>query len=171
VTARTTPDTAAEGVEQKMARVHDVLRPVACPLGSESRDELFEYLAGQMVRGGSPTHSPIVSVVHHVGNYWRNWLLVILSSGPYRPSTISRLLAALDPGRQISQRILTSNLRILERDGLITRRIFDDRRRHVEYELTDLGRQLTDLLLNLLAWGDEHSEAVSSARIAFDARQ
>src|SRR6476661_5015359 len=75
----------------------------------EAQDELFGYLASQMAQYQSIQQSPVVPITEHVGNYWRNFLLVIIQSGSYRPSALRRLLLALDPNRPISQRMLTLN--------------------------------------------------------------
>lgn len=68
-----------------MTRVRDVLAPTGAVGDDCARDTLFRYVAEQMVRSGSPKTSPIVSVVHYVGNYWRHWLLMILRTGTYVP--------------------------------------------------------------------------------------
>lgn len=157
------------GVEQTMTRVRSVLGRSDRADVEPGHEELFEYLAGQLVEFHSDRGAPIVSVVRHVGNYWRNWLLVILRTGAYRPSTIGRLLAALDPTHPISQRMLTLNLRLLERDGLIRRRVISDERKNVEYALTPLGDELSDLLMSVIQWGDRHSDEIARARDSFDA--
>lgn len=162
-------DIRAERLAHTMSRVREVLTGVGDLSELREREELFSFVAGQLVDFDSDRTAPVVSVGRHVGNYWRNWLLIILRTGPYRPSTISRLLAALDPSHPISQRMLTLNLRVLERDGLIGRRVIEDERRNVEYTLTPLGRELSDLHLTLVRWGLDHSDQISSARAAFDA--
>ncbi|MFJ1667591.1 winged helix-turn-helix transcriptional regulator [Streptomyces bottropensis] len=132
-------------------------------------EELFEYVSGQLARFEQSSDNPIVAVVDHIGNYWRNWLLVIVRTRPYRPSTIQRLLAALDPSHPISQRMLTLNLRLLERDGIIAREVFDDGRRHVEYSLTPLGRELSGGFMTLLDCIDRHAGEIAESRARFDA--
>ncbi|WP_458782402.1 winged helix-turn-helix transcriptional regulator [Arthrobacter sp. D3-16] len=154
------------GSSQSLGRVRTVLGSSA--EGREDSLEYFEYFCGQLDRYQSTRNNPIVSVVDHIGNYWRNWLLMIARTGPYRPSTIRRLLAALDPTHPISQRMLTLNLRLLERDGLIARHVIDHERRHVEYSLTPLGRGLSDKLLPLIEWIDQHGEEIATASEAFD---
>lgn len=155
---------------QTMARVRAALnRPDGRKLDRDQA-EFFEYVASQLAKYESVRDNPIVNVVNHSGNYWRNWLLLIARSGPYRPSMIRKLLTALDPTHPISQRMLTLNLRLLERDGLILREVFDDerQRRHVEYSLTPIGRDLSDRLTSLIAWIDRHSVAIAEARVRFD---
>jgi DNA-binding HxlR family transcriptional regulator len=63
--------------------------------------------------------------------------------------------------------MLTLNLRMLERDGLIARDVIDDERRHVEYSLTVLGRGLSDRLLSLIDWIDQHVAEIEASNAAF----
>ncbi|XPP27129.1 MAG: winged helix-turn-helix transcriptional regulator [Leucobacter sp.] len=134
----------------------------------EDQEELFAYVSTLVSQTESVRKHPIVDVVDHVGNYWRNWLLVILRTGPYRPSAMRRLLDAFDPEHPISQRMLTLNLRVLERDGFISREVIEDERLHVEYSLTELGRELSDRVMSLVKWIDDHAEAIVRARARFD---
>ncbi|OZC54851.1 transcriptional regulator [Rhodococcus sp. RS1C4] len=107
-------------------------------------------------------------MVGHVGNYWRNWLLVISRVGSLRPSAMRRLLGTLDPGHPLSRKMLTHNLRMLERDGMYTRTEVADARKHVEYALTPLGRELSDLIMTVIDWGFRHSDQIDEARASYD---
>ncbi|GGG26479.1 transcriptional regulator [Rhodococcoides trifolii] len=131
-------------------------------------DELFRHLASLLTEFDRDRSAPVVGVVGHVGNYWRNWVLVISRAGPLRPSAMRRLLDTLDPTHPVSQKMLTHNLRLLERDGMLTRTVVADVRRHVEYALTPLGRELSDLIMALVDWGFRHSDDIRRARQAFD---
>jgi DNA-binding HxlR family transcriptional regulator len=154
--------------ERIMARVRAVLDPESSGNISAAQKRLFESTSAQMVEFGAERKNPIVSVVDHIGNYWRNWLLVILHTGSYRPSKISKILEALDPSHPISQRMLTLNLRLLERDGLIERKVICTHTNHVEYSLTALGDQLAGQLKSLIEWVGDHASEIAEARIAFD---
>lgn len=68
----------------------------------------------------------------------------------------------------ISQRMLTLTLRNLERDGLVTRTVFPEIPPRVEYQLTELGRTLTEPLDNLWNWAAHHMHAVTAARSTYD---
>ncbi|HEX6627623.1 MAG TPA: helix-turn-helix domain-containing protein [Gemmatimonadaceae bacterium] len=70
----------------------------------------------------------------------------------------------------ISQRMLTVTLRGLERDGLVTRRVYPEVPPRVEYALTPLGRTLRQLVRGLVQWSGAHLEEVDAARAAYDAR-
>ncbi|MEU2002608.1 winged helix-turn-helix transcriptional regulator [Rhodococcus sp. NPDC019627] len=154
-------------VDRMMTNVRGIFERAATV--SNGYEELFEYLAGQLVEFAWDRHAPVVGVTSHIGNYWRNWLLVILRTGPIRPSTIRRLLDAMDPSHPLSQRILTQNLRMLERDGLLERAVVVDTRKHVEYSLTPLGRDLSDHIMRVIDWGYAHSDHINDARRRFDA--
>ena len=157
-----------DGTRLIMDRIASVLDPAGHAYISPVQRTLFEFLANQVSEFGADRGCPIVSMVDHVGNYWRNWLLLISRTGPYRPSTIMRLLEAIDPSHPISYRMLTLNLRILERDGLVRREVFNDEINHVEYELTSLGMELSDWILSLIQWIERRSPEVAEARISFD---
>ena len=64
--------------------------------------------------------------------------------------------------------MLPLNLRVLERDGLVAREVVDDEQLHVDYMLTALGRELSDRIMSLIDWIDQHAEEVLRARAAFD---
>lgn len=64
--------------------------------------------------------------------------------------------------------MLTLTLRNLERDGLVTRTVFPEIPPRVEYQLTELGRTLTDPLDTLWNWAAEHMGSVSEARANYD---
>ncbi|MBD0382206.1 winged helix-turn-helix transcriptional regulator [Paenibacillus sedimenti] len=53
----------------------------------------------------------------------------------------------------ITQRILTLQLKELERDGLIERTVYDERLRRVEYSLTEYGKGVEPILVFLCEWG------------------
>jgi DNA-binding HxlR family transcriptional regulator len=70
----------------------------------------------------------------------------------------------------ISQRMLTVTLRGMERDGLVTRKVYPEVPPRVEYALTKLGRTLRQLVRGLVQWSGAHLTEVDTARAAYDAR-
>lgn len=156
----------ASPVDVIMEDIALVLRGVSAPSG-ESED-LFRKLASLLTEFDRDRSVPVVGVAGHVGNYWRNWLLVISRAGALRPSAMRRLLDTLDPTHPLSQKMLTHNLRMLERDGMYTRTVIAGTRRHVEYTLTPLGRELSDLVMVLIDWGLRHTDDIDCARARFD---
>ncbi len=71
----------------------------------------------------------------------------------------------------VSQKMLTTTLRGLERDGLVTRTIFPTIPPRVDYELTDLGHDLTVPVIALGDWAIKNQSRIAAARTTFDARR
>lgn len=74
------------------------------------------------------------------------------------------------PSTPVSQRMLTLNLRILERDGLIEREVSGTVPTRVEYRLTTRGWTLSDFMVEIIDWGMGNVDEVVRAREDFDAR-
>jgi DNA-binding HxlR family transcriptional regulator len=70
----------------------------------------------------------------------------------------------------ISQRMLTVTLRGMERDGLVTRKVYPEVPPRVEYSLTPLGKTLRQLVRGLVEWSGAHLKEVDAARASYDAR-
>lgn len=85
-----------------------------------------------------------------VGGKWKLVVLEHLSSGTMRFGQLQR---AIPP---ITARMLTRQLRELEADELVTRLVYAEVPPRVEYSLTDLGRSLGPVLLQLRSWGDAY---------------
>jgi DNA-binding HxlR family transcriptional regulator len=68
----------------------------------------------------------------------------------------------------ISQKMLTTTLRNLERDGFITRTVYPTIPPRVDYELTDLGRELQVPVRALGLWARENIGRIAEARQKFD---
>jgi DNA-binding HxlR family transcriptional regulator len=78
---------------------------------------------------------------------WRVLLIYALMAGPQRPADLRRRV----PG--ITQKMLTATLRGMEADGLVERRVLRATApRHLEYELTPLGRTLEEPLAAICGW-------------------
>ncbi|MBV8722370.1 MAG: helix-turn-helix transcriptional regulator [Candidatus Eremiobacteraeota bacterium] len=93
-----------------------------------------------------------------IGGKWKSVALFYMLERPRRFNEIKRLMPS------ITQRMLTLQLRELERDGLITRTVFPEVPPRVEYALTTLGRTLEPILDLLCAWGERHSQQVFDKR-------
>jgi DNA-binding HxlR family transcriptional regulator len=70
----------------------------------------------------------------------------------------------------ISQRMLTSTVRALERDGMVERTVHPVVPPRVDYRLTELGRTLLGHVCGLMGWAVEHADEISEARAAYDRR-
>lgn len=97
--------------------------------------------------------SPGCSVEAAVGlidGKWKSLVLFHLLSRTLRFSQIQRLVVNVTP------RMLTNQLRELEVDGLIERKVYAQIPPKVEYSLSSLGKSMTPILLALKDWGDAH---------------
>ena len=68
----------------------------------------------------------------------------------------------------ISQKMLTQTLRELERNGLISRTVYEIVPPQVEYQLTDLGKSLRRTLSGICGWAQDNLEKVAEAREMYD---
>lgn len=103
-------------------------------------------------------------ILDRVGDKWTIMAVGALSDGPMRFNAIMRRIGG------VSHRMLTLTLRGLERDGMVRRTAFPTIPPKVEYELTPLGRSLTEPLATLLQWGERHSGEIEVARKLFDTK-
>jgi len=101
-------------------------------------------------RHHSYTNCPVEAALDVVGGKWKAVILFRLMEGTRRFNELRRLLP------NVTQRMLTNQLRELERDGLVRREIYPQVPPKVEYSLTDLGRTLAPALRELRKWGDKH---------------
>ncbi|KQR73090.1 winged helix-turn-helix transcriptional regulator [Rhizobium sp. Leaf341] len=97
--------------------------------------------------------SPGCSVEAAIGlidGKWKSVILFHLLSGTLRFNEIRRAIPA------VTQRMLTHQLRELEEDGLISRKVYAQVPPKVEYSLSPLGRSMEPVMLALKQWGDAH---------------
>jgi DNA-binding HxlR family transcriptional regulator len=93
---------------------------------------------------------PIEATLDVIGGKWKGIILYRILENKRRFNELRRLIPT------ITQRMLTLQLRELERDGLINRTIYPVIPPKVEYELTDHGRSLVPILNALKEWGERH---------------
>ncbi len=85
-----------------------------------------------------------------IGGKWKPIILYNLTFGTRRFGQIDVRI----PG--ISRKVLTEQLRQLEKDGLITRKQYNEIPPRVEYSLTELGKSLSPVFKEMSMWGKEH---------------
>ena len=107
----------------------------------------------------------VSEVLARVGDKWTVLVVSLLGDGPRRFSELRRSVDG------ISQKMLTTTLRILERDGFCTRKVYPTVPPRVEYELTALGRDLLVPVKALGQWAIANRERVDAARRQFDAAE
>ncbi|MDI4236060.1 helix-turn-helix domain-containing protein [Bradyrhizobium sp. Arg237L] len=108
---------------------------------------------------------PVRGILDRLGDKWTTLIVIVLAQRPHRFSEIRRSIP------DISKRMLTQTLRDLERDGMITRRVFPTKPPSVEYGLTELGESLLEPLAQLVTWAETSQTKIATARSAFDAAE
>ena len=105
---------------------------------------------------------PTRQVLDRIADKWSVLIIRRLSDGTLRFSQLRRAIGG------ISQKALTSTLRGLERDGIVSRRLYASVPPRVEYSLTELGRSLVKLVAGICSWAEAHIEEVQEARESYD---
>jgi DNA-binding HxlR family transcriptional regulator len=105
-------------------------------------------------------------VIAQVADKWTMLILEALEEhGTLRFTQIGRIVGG------ISQKMLTKTVRQMERDGLITRTVHPVIPPHVDYSLTELGRELSAAFCGVWVWAETYYAQVEAARAAFEARE
>ena len=99
-----------------------------------------------------------------IGGKWKGVILFHLLAGTRRFNELRRLTP------EVTQRMLTLQLRELEETGIIQRKIYPEVPPKVEYSLTPFGRTLEPMLLLMRQWGDEYMRELVALRQAREAR-
>lgn len=107
----------------------------------------------------------IRDLLARVGDKWTLLVVSTLETGSLRFSELQRHI----PG--VSQRMLTRTLKSLERDGLVTRVSYPEVPPRVVYDLTPIGRTLTEPAKHLAAWAISNQDAIENARREYDERE
>ncbi|MCV9909081.1 helix-turn-helix transcriptional regulator [Brucella sp. HL-2] len=90
----------------------------------------------------------VEAAISLIDGKWKSVVLFHLLDGTMRFNELRRQI----PG--VTQRMLTNQLRELEEDGLIERKVYAQVPPKVEYSLSPLGRSIEPILLALKDWGD-----------------
>lgn len=93
---------------------------------------------------------PVTGMLQLIGGKWKPIILYCLRSETRRFGEISARIPIL------SRKVLTEQLKELERDGLVIRQQFNEIPPRVEYTLTELGKSLTPVLNEMEKWGMEN---------------
>ncbi|MEU6593896.1 helix-turn-helix domain-containing protein [Streptomyces sp. NPDC046881] len=106
---------------------------------------------------------PVSEVLDRVAGKWAIGILVAAAKGPVRFTELERTIEG------ISRRMLTLNLRKLEREGLLVRTVYPTVPPRVEYECTEMALELHETLLSLVGWAKRHSGDIARAHAVYDA--
>lgn len=95
---------------------------------------------------------PVEVTLMLISDRWKVLILRDLLSGTKRFGELKKSIGS------ISQKVLTSNLRSMEEDGLLTRKVYAEVPPRVEYTLTELGESLRPILFAMQQWGLEYQK-------------
>ena len=98
------------------------------------------------------TNCPVEATLDIIGGKWKSIILFRVLEETRRFNELRRLVPNL------TQRMLTNQLRELERDGLIARKVYAQVPPKVEYSITGLGKTLEPVLLALTQWAQVHMQ-------------
>lgn len=99
---------------------------------------------------------PVATTINLIGNKWKLLIIRDLLASTRRFGELRKNLEG------ISQRVLTQNLRELENDGLIKRKVYAEVPPRVEYSLNELGRSLLPIILTMADWGNNYKKTISN---------
>ncbi|MHC3429306.1 winged helix-turn-helix transcriptional regulator [Streptomyces sp. DT18] len=105
---------------------------------------------------------PVAEVLDRVAGKWAVGILVAAAKGPVRFTELERQIEG------VSRRMLTLNLRKLEREGLLVRTVYPTVPPRVEYECTPMALELYETLLSLVSWAERHAVDIAHAHLVYD---
>ena len=96
----------------------------------------------------NPENCPMTNVVSVLGGKWKFIILYTLVKSPKRFGQINHFIPS------ISNKVLTEQLRELQEDGIINRKVLTDRIPvNVEYSLSEKGKELIPIIEKMVEWG------------------
>lgn len=93
-------------------------------------------------------HIGVEATMEIIGSKWKTIILCHLRDQTLRTSELKRAIP------QITQKMLTQQLRELEDDGIVHRKVYQQVPPKVEYSLTERGESLNSILHQLCLWGE-----------------
>ena len=105
---------------------------------------------------GTQCKSPVSDALSLIGGKWKIAIIYNLREDPLRFGELKRILSP------ITQQMLTKQLREMERDQLIDRKVYEVIPPKVEYSLTQFGESFMPVLDSLCKWSTEHQDLLHS---------
>ena len=93
---------------------------------------------------------PVETTLTLIGDKWKVLILRDLMPGTKRFGELKKSVG------NVSQKVLTAQLRAMEESGLVNRKVYAEVPPRVEYSLTELGKSLKPILDSMLAWGEAY---------------
>lgn len=119
-------------------------------MGYNKAAEKAGECAGEMEGYIDFTECPMGTAIGIIGGKWKLPILYNLRNGTMRFNELQKALP------MVTQKMLTQQLREMERDGLLVRKIYAEVPPKVEYTLTEMTRKLEPILYSLCEWGMEY---------------
>ncbi len=95
---------------------------------------------------------PVETTLTLIGDKWKVLILRDLMPGTKRFGELKKSVG------NVSQKVLTAQLRAMEKSGLVNRKVYAEVPPRVEYSLTELGKSLKPILDSLWSWGEEYKK-------------
>ena len=108
----------------------------------------------------SRTSCPVEATLSLISDKWKFLILRDLMDGTKRFGELKKSIGS------ISQKVLTSNLRTMEEDGLLSRQVYAEVPPRVEYTLTPRGESMRPIIDALRTWGQGHQEELAQEAAA-----
>ncbi len=98
---------------------------------------------------------PVETTLTLIGNKWKVLILRDLLPGTKRFGELKKSIGS------VSQKVLTAQLRDMEENGLVSRKVYAEIPPRVEYSLTELGQSLKPILDAMWNWGEEYKVSMN----------
>lgn len=102
-------------------------------------------------------HIGVEATLEVIGGKWKPIILCHLGNGPIRTGELKRQIPT------ITQKMLTQQLRELEEDRIVDRKVYNQVPPKVEYSLIEEGKSLREILVAMSVWGEERIERQQEA--------
>ncbi len=135
------------------------------PQPTATQTQRFEDEAPRDFEACKQAIVPVNDVLAQIGGKWTMYIIMALSHGPLRFSELKRKIDG------ISQKMLTSTLRDIEKDGFVSRKVTPSIPPRVDYALTAMGVELREPIFVLTRWANHNNARIAQAREAFAARE
>jgi DNA-binding HxlR family transcriptional regulator len=106
-----------------------------------------------VVINGKEFHCAMDVTMNYIGGKWKTVVLWYLMEGKKRFSELRKLIP------NITEKMLSLQLKNLESDGIVERKVYNEIPPRVEYFLTDFGKTLIPILEEIALWGRGHAKA------------
>lgn len=96
---------------------------------------------------------PVETTLALIGDKWKVLILRDLLPGTKRFGELKKSISG------VSQKVLTAQLRAMEKSGLVHREVYAEVPPRVEYSLTELGKSLKPILDSMWVWGEAYKKS------------